>query len=56
MTIKQKESAVSALAVTIWRDSSWSKRSTVCNNELRKEQTSMIRGYLFYAKAIFEHS
>lgn len=48
MTIKQKESAVSGLAVTIWRDSSWSKRSTVRSNDLRKGKSKPLSSEAIY--------
>lgn len=48
MTIKQKEPAVSELAVTICRDSSWSKRTTVRSNDLRKGKNEPRRSGAIY--------
>lgn len=42
MTIKQKEPAVSGLAATMRRDSTWSKRATVRTNGLREGKSEAL--------------
>lgn len=47
--------SVSGLTATIWRDSSWSKRTTVHSNDLRKgkQASATTTNYSFKVEAIF---
>lgn len=47
MTIKQKDPVVSVVAGAIWTDSSWSKRTTVPSNDLRKGKRESFNHELF---------